>query len=87
VAPNALMARSLTLSGGNLGNYTRTREELLRRANDVLGASAAARRFRAGLLLAFGQQSPVAAVSPNWLAREPSPCAAPLPSWPASSWP
>ncbi|MBV9123013.1 MAG: quinone oxidoreductase [Planctomycetes bacterium] len=36
ISPNALMARSLSLSGGNLGNYTRTREELLRRARDVL---------------------------------------------------
>jgi NADPH2:quinone reductase len=36
ISPNALMARSLTVGGGSLGNYTRTREELLRRANDVI---------------------------------------------------
>lgn len=36
VGPNALMARSLTVSGGMLGNYLLTREELMRRAQDVL---------------------------------------------------
>src|SRR5262249_53069517 len=36
IEPNALMRRSLTISGGMLGNYTRSREELLRRAQDLL---------------------------------------------------
>lgn len=36
LAPNALQAKSLTLSGGSLFNYLNTREELLRRAQDVL---------------------------------------------------
>jgi len=36
VVPNALMARSITVSGGSLGNYLLTREELLRRAGDVI---------------------------------------------------
>lgn len=36
ISPNALMGKSLTVAGGSLGNYTRTREELLRRANDVI---------------------------------------------------
>lgn len=35
IAPNVLMGRSLTISGGMLGNYTLTREELLRRAEDL----------------------------------------------------
>jgi NADPH2:quinone reductase len=36
IVPNALMARSITVSGGSLGNYLLTREELLRRAGDVV---------------------------------------------------
>jgi NADPH2:quinone reductase len=36
IAPNALMGRSLTISGGMLGNFTSTREELLRRTHDLL---------------------------------------------------
>ncbi len=36
IVPNALMARSITVSGGSLGNYLLTREELLRRAGDVI---------------------------------------------------
>lgn len=36
IAPNALMRRSLTLSGGSLSNYILNREELLGRANAVL---------------------------------------------------
>jgi NADPH2:quinone reductase len=36
IVPNSLMPRSLSVSGGNLGNYTRTREEMLRRARDVM---------------------------------------------------
>jgi NADPH:quinone reductase len=38
ILPTALMPRSISVSGGNLGNYTQTHEELLRRANDVLKA-------------------------------------------------
>src|SRR5262249_26077246 len=36
IAPNALQPRSLTVCGGSLFNYLLTREELDRRANDVL---------------------------------------------------
>jgi NADPH2:quinone reductase len=36
ISPNALMSRSLTVAGGSLGNYTRTREELMQRARDVI---------------------------------------------------
>ncbi|HEY9784944.1 MAG TPA: quinone oxidoreductase [Candidatus Obscuribacterales bacterium] len=36
ILPNSLQPRSLTLSGGRLNNYMLTREETLRRANDVL---------------------------------------------------
>jgi NADPH:quinone reductase len=36
VSPNALMPRALTVSGGSLMNYLRTREELLHRAEDVI---------------------------------------------------
>jgi NADPH:quinone reductase len=35
LVPNSLMMKSLTISGGALGNYTMTRDELLRRARDV----------------------------------------------------
>jgi NADPH2:quinone reductase len=35
-APNVLMPRALTVSGGSLANFLVTREEILRRANDVL---------------------------------------------------
>lgn len=35
VAPNSLMMKALTISGGSLYNYMTTREEVLRRANDV----------------------------------------------------
>jgi len=38
IAPNSLMARSITVSGGSLVNYTATRQELLRRSKDVLRA-------------------------------------------------
>lgn len=34
--PNSLQSRSLTVAGGTLPNFIATREELLRRANDVL---------------------------------------------------
>jgi len=36
ISPNALMPNALTVSGGSLQNYLRTREELLQRANDVI---------------------------------------------------
>jgi NADPH:quinone reductase len=36
ISPNALMGRSFSLSGGSLQNFIRTREELLRRANQVI---------------------------------------------------
>jgi NADPH:quinone reductase len=36
IVPNTLMARSFTLSGGSLGNFTSTRKELLERAGAVL---------------------------------------------------
>jgi NADPH2:quinone reductase len=36
IPPTALMPRSISISGGMLGNYTQTRQELLRRASDVL---------------------------------------------------
>jgi NADPH:quinone reductase len=35
MSPNALAAKSITISGGALFNYTATREELLRRMHDV----------------------------------------------------
>jgi NADPH:quinone reductase len=36
ISPNMLMGPSVSLSGGSLSNFIRTREELLRRANDVI---------------------------------------------------
>ena len=36
ISPNALMPRAVTVSGGSLQNFIRTREELMRRANDVI---------------------------------------------------
>lgn len=36
ILPDSLVPRSVSVSGGNLHNFTRTREELLRRASDVL---------------------------------------------------
>jgi len=36
IAPNSLMPRSFSLSGGSLGNFTATRQELLERADAVL---------------------------------------------------
>jgi len=36
ISPNALMTRSFSLSGGSLPNFILTREELTRRANDVI---------------------------------------------------
>jgi len=36
ISPNDLMTRSFSLSGGSLPNFILTREELTRRANDVI---------------------------------------------------
>jgi len=36
ISPNALTGRSISVSGGSLQNFIRTREELMRRANDVI---------------------------------------------------
>ncbi len=36
--PNSLGAKSISVSGGSLGNYIATREDLLRRSTDVLNA-------------------------------------------------
>jgi NADPH:quinone reductase len=36
ISPNALMPRALSLSGGSLQNFIVTREDLMRRANDVM---------------------------------------------------
>ena len=36
ISPNALMTRSISISGGTLPNFISTREELLQRANDVI---------------------------------------------------
>jgi hypothetical protein len=36
LVPFALMPNALTVSGGSLQNYLRTREELMQRANDVI---------------------------------------------------
>lgn len=38
VVPNSLMAKSISLSGGSLVNFTSPGEELLRRSGDVLNA-------------------------------------------------
>ncbi len=38
VAPNSLGAKSISVSGGTLGNFIATREDLLRRSGDVLKA-------------------------------------------------
>ena len=36
ISPNVLMGPSVSVSGGSLQNFIRTREELMRRANDVI---------------------------------------------------
>ena len=36
ISPNALMPKAISVSGGSLRNFIATREELLRRANDVM---------------------------------------------------
>ena len=56
IVPNALMARSITVSGGSLGNYLLTREELLRRAGDVVaGIRAGWLRLRIAKVLSLAQ--------------------------------
>jgi len=52
IVPNALMARSITISGGSSANYLSSREELLRRAGDVIaGVRAGWLRLRIGTVL------------------------------------
>ena len=36
ISPNALMGKAVSLSGGSLGNFIATRDDLLRRASDVI---------------------------------------------------
>jgi NADPH:quinone reductase len=56
IVPLALMPRSLSISGGMLGNYTQTREELLWRARDVLsGIRAGWLRLRIAHVLPLAQ--------------------------------
>jgi len=56
VAPNSLMARSLTVSGGTLFNYISTRKELLTRARSVLnGMREGWLKLRIGKVLALEQ--------------------------------
>jgi len=38
IVPNSLGAKSISLSGGSLGNHTGTHDDLLRRSKDVLSA-------------------------------------------------
>jgi NADPH2:quinone reductase len=55
ISPNALMPNALTVSGGSLQNFLRTRAELMQRANDVIAG------IRAGWLkLNIGQVLPLA---------------------------
>ena len=55
VSPNAFMTNAVTVSGGSLQNYLRTREELMERANDVIAG------IRAGWLkLNIGRVLPLA---------------------------
>lgn len=56
IVPNALMARSITVSGGSSANYLLTREELLRRAGDVIaGIRAGWLRLRIAKVLPLAQ--------------------------------
>jgi NADPH2:quinone reductase len=58
VSPNAFMTNAVTVSGGSLQNYLRTREELMERANDVIAG------IRAGWLkLNIGRVLPLAQAS------------------------
>jgi NADPH2:quinone reductase len=55
LSPNALMPNALTVSGGSLQNFLRTREELMQRAKDVIAG------IRAGWLrLNIGRVLPLA---------------------------
>ena len=55
ISPNSLMPNALTVSGGSLQNFLRTREELMQRANDVIAG------IRAGWLkLNIGRVLPLA---------------------------
>jgi NADPH2:quinone reductase len=56
ISPNELMPRSLTVSGGSMGNYIASRAELLRRAEDVLtGIREGWLRLRIGRVLPLAQ--------------------------------
>jgi NADPH2:quinone reductase len=56
IVPNALMARSITVSGGSSGNFLVTREEVLRRAGDVVaGVRAGWLHLRIGKVLPLEQ--------------------------------
>lgn len=55
-APSALMGKSISLTGGNMSNYVRTREELLRRADAVFnGLQAGWLRVRIDLRLPLAE--------------------------------
>lgn len=56
IVPNALMARSITVSGGSSANFLLSREELLRRAGDVIaGIRAGWLRLRIAKVLPLAQ--------------------------------
>jgi NADPH2:quinone reductase len=56
IVPNALMARSITVSGGSSANFLLTREEMLRRAGDVIaGIRAGWLRLRIAKILPLAQ--------------------------------
>ena len=58
IIPNSLMPRSITISGGGLPNYLRTRDELMRRAANVLeGIREEWLRFRIDRILPLVQAS------------------------------
>jgi NADPH2:quinone reductase len=60
IAPESLRPRSLTVSGGALRNYMRTREELMRRASDVIEAIRAGwLRLRINRILPLGRAADV----------------------------
>jgi NADPH2:quinone reductase len=56
VSPNSFMSNALTVSGGSLQNYLRTREELMQRANDVIaGIRAGWLKLNIGRVLQLAQ--------------------------------
>jgi NADPH:quinone reductase len=56
ISPNALMPNALTVSGGSLQNFLRTREELMQRANDVIaGIQAGWLKLNIGHVLPLAQ--------------------------------